>query len=96
MKTQNTRGASLRAAFILNAVFLVLAVLIVRVGFESNDDPTLAAFVDGQIARSTAVTAMPRSAPRRSQSAKESAVKPAYKRAYWQKVCQAVSRPKTL
>ena len=54
MSTQNTRGASLRAALILNAVFLVLAVLIVRVGFESNDDPTLAAFVDGQMANPTA------------------------------------------
>jgi len=49
-----TRGASLRAALLLNAVFLILTVVIVRVGFESNDDPTLAAFVDGQMANSTA------------------------------------------
>jgi len=54
VKTHNTRGASLRAALILNAVFLMLAVVIVRVGFESNDDPTLAAFVDGQMENSTA------------------------------------------
>ena len=32
----------------------MLTVVIVRVGFESNDDPTLAAFVDGQMANSTA------------------------------------------
>ena len=54
MSTNRTRGASLRAALILNAVFLILTVVIVRVGFESNDDPTLAAFVDGQMANSTA------------------------------------------
>ena len=54
MSTDRTRGASLRAALILNAVFLALTVVIVRVGFESNDDPTLAAFVDGQMANSTA------------------------------------------
>ena len=54
MKTQRSRGASLRTALILNAVFLMLTVVIVRVGFESNDDPTLAAFVDGQMADSTA------------------------------------------
>ena len=54
MSTNRTRGASLRAALILNAAFLILTVVIVRVGFESNDDPTLAAFVDGQMANSTA------------------------------------------
>ncbi len=54
MSTDRTRGGSLRAALILNAVFLILTVVIVRVGFESNDDPTLAAFVDGQMANSTA------------------------------------------
>ena len=52
--TEYTAGKSLRAAVILNAVFMVLTVLLVRVGFESNDDPTLAAFVDGQMAQSTA------------------------------------------
>ena len=54
MSTNRTRGASLRAALILNAAFLILTIVIVRVGFESNDDPTLAAFVDGQMANSTA------------------------------------------
>ena len=54
MSASRTRGASLRAALILNVVFLMLTVVIVRVGFESNDDPTLAAFVDGQMANSTA------------------------------------------
>ena len=54
MRNDRTRGASLRAALILNAVFLVLTAVIVRVGFESNDDPTLSAFVDGQMANSTA------------------------------------------
>lgn len=54
MKAERTSGASIRAAVILNAVFLILTVIIVRVGFESNDDPTLSAFVDGQMAQSTA------------------------------------------
>lgn len=54
MTASRTRGASLRAALLLNAVFLALTVVIVRVGFESNDDPTLSAFVDGQMADSTA------------------------------------------
>ncbi len=54
MKSGHSRARSLRAALILNAVFLVLAVIIVRVGFESNDDPTLSAFVDGQMAKPTA------------------------------------------
>ena len=52
-KEYRSSGASLRAALFLNAVFLILTVLIVRAGFESNDDPTLAAFVDGQMAQST-------------------------------------------
>ena len=54
MNPSRTRGASLRAALLLNAVFLILTVVIVRVGFESNDDPTLSAFADGQMANSTA------------------------------------------
>lgn len=54
MRSERTGGASLRTAVILNVVFLILTVVIVRVGFESNDDPTLAAFVDGQMAQSTA------------------------------------------
>ena len=54
MKTGHSRAKSLRAALALNSVFLVLTVIIVRVGFESNDDPTLSAFVDGQMARPTA------------------------------------------
>ena len=53
IKSERSAGASLRAAFILNTVFLVLTVVFVRVGFESNDDLTLAAFVDGQMAQST-------------------------------------------
>ncbi len=53
IKTEHSSGASLRAAILLNAVFLMLTVLFVRVGFESNDDLTLAAFVDGQMAQST-------------------------------------------
>lgn len=53
-KTEQNAGTSLRAALILNAVFLVLTVILVRVGFESNDDLTLSAFVDGQMAESTA------------------------------------------
>ena len=51
--TESSRGACLRAALILNAVLLALAVILVRVAFESNDDQTLAAFVDGQMAHST-------------------------------------------
>ncbi|MBR1565802.1 MAG: hypothetical protein IJ649_03465 [Oscillospiraceae bacterium] len=54
MSAARTRGASLRTALIVNAVLLVLSVILVRVGFESNDDPTLSAFVDGQMAHSTA------------------------------------------
>ena len=54
LKTEHSAGACLRAALLLNAVFLALTVIVVRVGFESNDDPTLAAFVDGQMAQRTA------------------------------------------
>ena len=39
---------------VFQLLFLALTVIVVRVGFESNDDPTLAAFVDGQMAQSTA------------------------------------------
>ena len=46
--------ARLLAALLLNACFLVFTVLIVRIGFESNDDLALAAYVDGQMAVSTA------------------------------------------
>ena len=53
IKSERSAGASFRAAILLNAVFLMLTVLFVRVGFESNDDLTLAAFVDGQMAQST-------------------------------------------
>ena len=49
-----SRGARLTAALLLNALFVLLTVLLVRVGFESNDDLTLAAFVDGQMAVPTA------------------------------------------
>ena len=41
-------------ALLLNAVVLAFIVLIVNVGYESNDDLTLAAFVDGQMANSNA------------------------------------------
>ena len=46
--------ARLLAALLLNALFLFFTVLIVRIGFESNDDLALAAYVDGQMAVSTA------------------------------------------
>lgn len=46
--------ARLLAALGLNALFVLLTVLLVRVGFESNDDLTLAAFADGQMAVPTA------------------------------------------
>ena len=54
MKSERSSGASFRAALFLNAAFLILTVILVHVGFESNDDLTLAAFVDGQMAQSTA------------------------------------------
>ena len=43
-------GARLAAALLLCVLFFLLTVSLVRVGFESNDDLTLAAFVDGQMA----------------------------------------------
>ncbi|MCR5576940.1 MAG: hypothetical protein K6F56_08030 [Oscillospiraceae bacterium] len=46
--------ARLSAALLLNALFVLATVLLVRVGYESNDDLTLAAFVDGQMAAPTA------------------------------------------
>ena len=49
-----SRGARLLAALLLNALFVLATVLLVRVGFESNDDLTLAAFVDGQMTVPTA------------------------------------------
>ena len=54
MKSERSSGASFRAALFLNAAFLILTVILVHVGFESNDDLTLAAFVDGQMAVPTA------------------------------------------
>ncbi|MBO5496357.1 MAG: hypothetical protein J5967_03055, partial [Oscillospiraceae bacterium] len=42
------------AALAFNALFLALTLLLYRIGFESNDDLTLAAFVDGQMAVPTA------------------------------------------
>ncbi len=53
MKSERSSGASLRTALILNAVFLVATAIIIRVGFESNDDLGLAAYVDGQMSHST-------------------------------------------
>ena len=50
----HSRRARLLAALLLNGLFLAGTVLLVRIGFESNDDLTLAAFVDGQMAESTA------------------------------------------
>ena len=47
-------GARLLAALLLCVLFFLLTVSFVRVGFESNDDLTLAAFVDGQMAVPTA------------------------------------------
>ena len=47
-------SARLLAALLLCVLFLLLTVSLVRVGFESNDDLTLAAFVDGQMAVPTA------------------------------------------
>ena len=53
-RLNGSAGARLFAALLLNALFFLLTVLLVRVGFESNDDLTLAAFVDGQMAVPTA------------------------------------------
>ncbi len=44
----------LLAALLLNAAVLAFILLIVNVGYESNDDLTLAAFVDGQMAAADA------------------------------------------
>ena len=49
-KWNESRLFRLIAALALNALVLGFIVLIVNVGYESNDDLTLAAFVDGQMA----------------------------------------------
>ena len=51
---KKTEQRCLLAALLFNALFLALTLLGYRVGFESNDDLTLAAFVDGQMAVPTA------------------------------------------
>ena len=51
---KKTEQRCLLAALLFNALFLALTLLMYRVGFESNDDLTLAAFVDGQMAVPTA------------------------------------------
>ena len=53
-KWNESRLLRLLAALTLNAVVLGFIVLIVNVGFESNDDLTLAAFVDGQMSNPNA------------------------------------------
>ena len=53
-RPDRSTGARLSAALLLNALFFLMTVLLVRVGFESNDDLALAAFVDGQTAVPTA------------------------------------------
>lgn len=53
-KREKTEQRCLVAALVFNAVFLALALLLYQIGFESNDDLTLAAFVDGQMAVPTA------------------------------------------
>lgn len=53
-KLNNSRKLRLLAAVLLNAVFLACTLLIVKVGFEANDDLTLAAFVDGQMSEMSA------------------------------------------
>ncbi|MBQ2960368.1 MAG: hypothetical protein IJE09_03995 [Oscillospiraceae bacterium] len=50
-KWNESRLFRLLAALLLNAIVLGFIVLIVNVGFESNDDLTLAAFVDGQMSK---------------------------------------------
>ena len=54
MSLEQKRGGCLPLAALFNAVFLLAAALSLRVGFESNDDLTLAAFVDGQMSVMTA------------------------------------------
>lgn len=49
-KWNDSRILHLVAAALLNALVLAFILLIVNVGYESNDDLTLAAFVDGQFA----------------------------------------------
>ena len=53
-KREKTEQRCLVTALVFNAVFLALALLLYQIGFESNDDLTLAAFVDGQMAVPTA------------------------------------------
>lgn len=53
-RLEQRRGAAWLAALLLCAGFLGLTLLLVPVGYESNDDLTLAAFVDGQMAQRTA------------------------------------------
>ena len=48
-KWNEKRILRLLAALLVNAVVLAFILLIVNVGYESNDDLTLAAFVDGQM-----------------------------------------------
>ena len=52
--SRTSEKSCLAAALLFNAVFLALTLLLFRIGFESNDDLTLAAFVDGQMAVPTA------------------------------------------
>ena len=54
LKWNESRRLRALAAALLNALVLSFIVLIVNVGFESNDDLTLAAFVDGQMANANA------------------------------------------
>ena len=51
---KTSEKSCLAAALLFNAAFLALTLLLFRVGFESNDDLTLAAFVDGQMSVPTA------------------------------------------
>ena len=53
-KWNESRLFRLIAAVLLNALVLSFIVLIMNVGYESNDDLTLAAFVDGQMANADA------------------------------------------
>lgn len=53
-KWNESRLLRLLGAALLNAVVLGFIVLIVNVGYESNDDLTLAAFVDGQMSNPNA------------------------------------------
>ena len=53
-KWNESRGMHVLGALLLNAVVLAFIVLIMNIGYESNDDLTLAAFVDGQMAGANA------------------------------------------